>query len=502
MAGIGRFTGCALGNVTSLCLPWTDRNGRTQPAFSHEAALLSLELSSTAYDLDLDAWREAGWRDISYMVDNTLLTGTAVNRPSGGIAGAISDYFQHLAQSRLNRLNPISQLRGALRQREKVDTCKAVVMLRPVSDGQYLVAIGFMGTGKRIYDWFSNFHLKDEEGVHSGFLQLTKEFEKNCGEICFPETARELGLSQLTLTDILKECRFLGSRFRLWMAGHSQGGAIMQLFALRAEKFGVLRQHMIGYSFASPSTVYVAPPCDLASFPLFHIINACDVFPRVGARLHIGQCRIMYPDEAMRSSCYQSAWREPLYREAAWLLGGVGDGGDGFLRILALLNALETLPPDDVWAVISAFVGSLIPEKLLSALGSRRESLLRALIRRAARGYELSTCGKELPKEQLALLTRRVQRLIARYGALPFIQAVLKYITLSHRLRGENSATGTASYQYIVTQRFDSLRRKVWCAPADQMAAPVRSGRRRLPGGRFAAYSAARNCVSARRRNR
>ena len=46
----GRFTGCDLECLTPLCMPWQSINGLLQPAFSHEAALLSLELAATAYE--------------------------------------------------------------------------------------------------------------------------------------------------------------------------------------------------------------------------------------------------------------------------------------------------------------------------------------------------------------------------------------------------------------------------------------------------------------------
>ena len=119
MATIGRFTGCDLSSAAIMGMPWAESGGQLSPQFSQRAAMLSLELASSAYDLKMDQWREAGWHDISYQVDNTLLTGAQVNRPSGrGIASIISDYYQYLAKSRVNRVNPFSQIRGALRQKE------------------------------------------------------------------------------------------------------------------------------------------------------------------------------------------------------------------------------------------------------------------------------------------------------------------------------------------------------------------------------------------------
>ncbi len=486
MSGTGRLTGCDLNDITPLCMPWEENRGLVQPVFSRKAALLSLELASSAYDLDLDAWREAGWRDFSFQVDNTLLTGQAVNGVSGGLSAVISDYFKFLARARLNRINPISQLRGALRQREGSDTCKAVVMLhpRPGPAGRYLVAVGFMGTGRRIYDWFSNFRLNREEGMHAGFLQLTREFEKKAWEICFPETAKELNLDRLTLSDILAECRRPGSRFRLWMAGHSQGGAVMQLFALREIRRGFLRQNMIGYGFASPSAVYARPDCDLGSFPLLHILNADDVFPRIGAALHVGRCRVMYPDTAMRAACAHAVWQDEVFRQAHRLLRSVTDSGGAFLLLWAMLLALGDVPADSAMAALNALAGSLAPEKLASALGSRREDILKALSRRAAQGYGVASEGREPPKETLAVLRGQIAALVTRYGGARFAKAALSCMAVFHRLRGP--------YLYIVTERFDNLVQRVWQPPVSAMEKPMRGKTRRLPGGRYAGLTKAR----------
>ncbi|MBR3738930.1 MAG: hypothetical protein IKN04_00545 [Clostridia bacterium] len=492
MSGTGRFTGCDLSSLMPLCTPWQENCGLAQPVFSRKAALLSLELAASAYDMDLDAWREAGWRDFSFQVDNTLLTGQNVNGASGGgLNGLISDYYRFLAKARLKRINPISQLRGALRQREGADTCKAVVMLHPLSGGggRYLVAIGFMGTGRRIYDWFSNFRLNREEGMHAGFLQLTKEFEKNAGEICFPETARELRTDKLTLADILDECRRPGSRFRLWMAGHSQGGAVMQLYAYRLFCRGFLRQNMIGYGFASPSAVYTRVNFDPNAFPLLHILNADDIFPRMGASLHIGRCRVMYPDEKMRAACYQAAWKDELFRRVNGLLRDVTDSGRAFLLVWAMLQALEDVPADSAMAALNALAGSLAPEKLLSALGSRREDILRALSRRAAQGYAMATEGREPPAETVKVLRGRIAALVLQYGGAQFAKTALSCLGVSHKLRGEVPHQGIAPYQYIVTQRFDDLVQRLWQSPVSAMERTGDRGARRLPGGRFRRFS-------------
>ena len=501
----GRFTDCDLSNASALCMPWVKVNKQLRPPFSQEAAKMSLELAATAYDMRMDAWKEAGWHDISFQVDQTLLTGSAVNGDENRrFSGAITGYYQHLARARLSRQNPITQLRGALRQREDSDTGKSVVMIHRLPGGRYVVAIGFMGTGKRIHDWFSNFRLAREEGMHLGFLQLARKFEAACDRICFPETAKELGLERLTLSDIFQSCRRPDSPFYLWMAGHSQGGAVMQIVAFREIRKGLLRQRMIGYGFTSPSVVYQNPGDDLSGFPLYHIMNGDDAFPRVGAALHIGRRRVFAPDREMREICYRAAWPDPAFRSLLSLTRLIRDSRSGLICTLALLHALEDLPDSESAAVLTGILGRLMPERLLGALGGRLDELLRLLIRKTERGYFLSTGEEKLPDNLILQLRLRMERLIAQYGARPFVKALLLALALPHKLRGSDEKNGVASYQYIITERFGSLCHRLPGSVTDRRPGPTPG--RRQTAGRFARFSAAiarraRHTSDASRRN-
>ncbi len=456
----GACTGCNLGAVTPLCMPWREENHLLRPVFSHDAASLSLELAATAYDLETAAWREGGWYDFSYLIDNELMTGPAVNgeTPEGMFSPALFERSRRAAAALINKQNPISLVRGALRQREESDTCKCLVMMHRTGAGRFIVALGFMGTGKRVYDWVSNFRNEREEGVHQGFLQLTREFESNCGRICFPQTARELGLSRLTLSDVFEECRRPSSRFCIWMAGHSQGGAVMQLAALRLLRRGVLRQHMIGYGFASPSVAYENPGCDLSGVPLFHIVNSDDVTPRIGALLHAGRCMFFHPNGQDRALFYGSAWDQPAFRDALSLLRSVHGSREGLAFAVAFLQAVEQLNDQEAAAVISRMAGSLMPEKMIALLGSRADQFIRYLTRHAQTAYARAAAGETAPESLLRRYRGRVAALIRTYGPQLFARALLSALSGPHRLRGESRATGgQAPYQTIVNQFFECL---------------------------------------------
>ena len=204
----------------------------------------------------------------------------------------------------------------------------------------------------------------------------------------------------------------------------------------------------------------------------------------MGAALHVGRCRVMYPDAAMRAACYQAVWQDDLFRQAHRLLRSVTDSGGAFLLVWVLLLALGDVPTDSAMAALSGLAGSLIPEKLISALGSRREDILQALTARVAQGYRLASEGQEPPKETLNVLRGRMAALILRYGGAQFVKAALSCLALSHRLRG--------SYKYIVTERFGDLVQRLWQPPVSAMEQPERGTARRLPGGRYRGLSEGR----------
>lgn len=491
----GPYTGCALGDVTPLFTPWRDVNHQLMPVFSQGAAALSLELAAAAYDMQTAPWRSAGWRDISYLIDDTLLTGPAVNGETsiGEFSSALAERYQRQAASLVRKQNPISLVRGALRQREASDTCKCLVMCLKTGP-IHTVAIGFMGTGKRVYDWFSNFRTDREEGMHRGFLQLTEEFEANCPLIEFPETARDMGLEKLSLSDIFQACRRPGSRFRIWMAGHSQGGAVMQLAAFREIRRGLLKQNLIGYGFASPSVAYENPGCDLAGVPLFHFINSDDVTPRVGAYLHIGRCMIFKPDAPMRRRCYAKAWDDPAFRAALTLLQNVHGSKTGLTFSLALFRAIESLSDQEAAAAMGKMLGSFLPERMLSALGSRSDQLLRFMMRRAEIAYARATAGEEMPPGLLEQDQKKIAALLRAYGAQKFIRALFQALALPHRLRTkEGEEKGDAPYQLLVNSRFSLLRSYPNSGNVPRITGQPLRAQKAPPGGRFRRGSLRRN---------
>ncbi len=449
---------CDLSHIAPLLEPWQTVNGQRFPRFSPEAARLSLALARAAYTMDMDAWREAGWTDLTFQIDNKLYSGGIVNDSGNFLHEALADWTEYWARTKAKRVNPISQIRGTLRQRETADTCKAVVMIHKALGGRYVVAIGFMGTGRRIYDWISNLRLDNDEGLHLGFHQLTEEFIGKCPEVDFPTVASELGLQKLTLEDIFKECHKTGSRFTLWLAGHSQGGAIMQVLAYRLVMEGTRRTNLIGYGFASPSVVYGNLKCDLAGFPLYHLINSDDLTPRVGAISHVGRCRVMIADDRMARACYRGLTDDEAFADVMRMMRAVRGTSDAAMWTVGFLRMVRELPAEESDMVFKGLFRYFMSERLYQLINERLGELVDFLIRKTEAKCHAILGAEGLPAASLLKYDRMCAELYQKYGAVEFIRALLLVLVRPHKIRTENSEEGIPPYLYMVTERFDDLR--------------------------------------------
>lgn len=475
-AGCGPVTGRALDELESLTLPFVrDPFYRLRPPFSREAAELSLELADMTYTLELEPWMEAGWNDFSIQIDDTLQSGMTHGGSADGerMRALINAFKVRRAKAALRERNPVSQVMSALRQRERSDTIKAVCMMHPLPQGRFLLAIGFMGTGKRFYDWISNFRFTTEEGFHKGFYQLCTYFEQGAESIVFPATAQALGLEKLTLGEVLSEMRSLKSRFSLWMTGHSQGGAVMQVFCHRLlTDWGIPMQNMVGYGFASPTVATGRLVYDPAAYPLYHILNSDDMVPRMGALLHLGLC-LEYPaDTALRERCYglsalpaDVAAREALRpcQQAMVDTPSILLYSTAFLQCVAEEKGEEGLNNllGRKWAVPAV-------DRVLVMAGDKAMDLLSRLIENAQNGH-IALTGHPMDAEDLRALRERMRPMVRDIPFRRLAGAVLAYAMSPHHLvRGQEEG----AYAAIVRDGLERLRPFIWLNAGEGM--PVR----------------------------
>ena len=467
-----------LSRLDSLTAPFAKGPfGQRMPPLSPEAIRQSLALAEMTYTLDITPWLAAGWRDFSFQIDNVLESSgqhtekSSIQTPGDAAFQQLAELHRmRRAQAALRARNPVGQVLAALRQREGSDTVKAVCMAHPLPDGKHLIAIGFMGTGKRFYDWFSNFRFSDEDGFHRGFSQLCTHFEEGLSSISFPATAMQLGLDRLTLSDILAQLQHPDSRFQLWMAGHSQGGAVMQVFTHRLlHQRGVLARHIRGFGFASPTAASARLTGRPYAYPLWHIQNRDDLVCRIGAQVHLGQCLAFEPDEAFRQQiCPDPA----LPADAAcrqWLrpfLYGIRDTADNLLNVTALmLCAVEEKGEDALNLLMDRGRSLAVLDWLYAFAGDRAQSAVRQLEQHQRRMYRELT-GNDM---DAALLRSRIEQFRPYVAATPLrriLTGLAACLTQPHLLNNEDPAKPGA-YRLIVNRYLHRLRPFRWEMRAD-----------------------------------
>lgn len=472
-SGGGPITGCDLGEVACLARPMRrDPFYRLRPPFSPEAARLSLELSGMTYTLELDPWIDAGWYDINIQIDNTLQSGLVVGSAANGerMRAAISAFKMRRAKASLKSGNPITQVVGALRQREHSDTIKAVVMMHRLPGGGYLLAIGFMGTGKRLYDWISNFRFTTQDDFHKGFLQLCSCFERSEESIVFPETAEELGLERLTLGDVLSELRSAKSRFRLWMSGHSQGAAVMQLFTHRLiTDGGAQPQNIVGYGFASPTVATARARLDPAAYPLIHILNSDDVVPRIGACVHLGLCLHYQAGEDIKRATYRwsdlpadVAARDALFPYIIQMV----DTPSILMHGAALLTCLvEERGEDWVNALMDSWWSVGFIDRFITFANDRAVSWTERIVAYCRQGY-LAVTGRDMDTLELTLLCDNMRPMARAFPVRRLLGALFAYLGAPHHITLDGVASD-GSYAYIVKRELNALRPFIWERGAD-----------------------------------
>lgn len=459
-----------LTRLDSLTAPFAqDPFGQLMPPPLPDAIRQSLALAEMTYTLDITPWLAAGWRDFSFQIDNVLESSShssSIQTPGDAAFQRLAELHRmRRAQSALRARNPVGQVLAALRQREGSDTVKAVCMAHPLPDGKHLIAIGFMGTGKRFYDWFSNFRFSDEDGFHQGFSQLCRHFEDSLCQLSFPATAAALGLETLTLNDILLELKEPDSRFQLWMAGHSQGGAVMQVFTHRLlTQWGVQSRHLRGFGFASPTAASAGLTDKPFAYPLWHILNCDDLVCRIGAQVHLGQCLEFRPDEAFRQQVCPAPSLPADDACRRWLrpvLFSIRDTADNLLTVTALmLCAAEEKGEDALNLLMDRGRSLAVLDWLYAFAGDRAQSMVKQLEAHQRRMYRELT-GRDMDQTQLRRRMEELRPHVAATSLRRILTGLAACLTQPHLLN-EDDPSKPGAYRLIVNRYLHRLRPFRW----------------------------------------
>lgn len=415
--------------------------------YDRDAGRFALELAAAAYTFELEPWLNAGFTDITLQVEKRLMSGIRAGEEATFRQNMRNNFSQMLARHVTNTQNPLSQVRGLIMKVWESESGKALVMLRPLENGRILVAIGFAGTGRKLYDWIPNFRFAKQEGFHGGFYSVAKQFMDNADKIVFPSLGENDG-RPLSLVDIIEDAKKPDSRFFLFAAGHSQGSAVLQIWLHLLSMQGVQKQNMLGYGFAAPSV------CgdDLASpgLPVILIANSDDVVARVGLSRHFGTQYVYRVDDVFIEKCYGSLIEDPLYQLIRHTLNDIAGTKEALLTVLAHIYALSYMDEEDAAPLIKAFLPFAMPD----AANQSAHSLI-CLSRRYCRQTYQDLFGEPDRKALLALAKKYYFTIKKEPG---YAATMVKALWMPHHLYLPDSlAPQMAAYAYIAVRGYPEL---------------------------------------------
>ncbi|NLC33268.1 MAG: hypothetical protein GX781_08225 [Clostridiales bacterium] len=455
MSHYGRFTQIDLADLSFLSSRMQDPS-----QLNREASRFALELAALSYDFQVSPWLDAGWTDISIQADERLLGGVGVtqlaDRP---LYQRMVNEFVPVAARRVIKSNHnIKQIAGMLwKPTPSTRTGKAISMIHPLENGRFVVAIGFMGTGKRRMDWEVNFRLSHPENFHQGFLDTAIQFEENSEKINFDQTAALLDIPALTLKDVLEEASKPNSRFTIFATGHSQGAAVLQVWVWRQMQKGLLRENVLGYGFASPSVTSLSAD-KIKNYPIFHFSNSDDAFSKIGLFRHIGKGYIYHADDEFRAFCYQGHETDEVFMKLISWFNKFEGTQDAISFSLAYLQALSVLPVEDIQASLAIMGGTNRAERFLLNQDEPVYGILRFMNRLLLSNYK--SAMKKLPDEHyISDMADSLQQQIEYAGAERFARTIFQVLGVPHTLVFRDIATpGLAPYHYMVIRGFGEMR--------------------------------------------
>lgn len=443
--------------------PAPDAWGVMRTPFSPHIARMSAELAADGYELDIKPWIAAGWDDCIFIVEDRVVV---LDRESDSRLAAIeSEWKLHRAKTMIRGVSPISDLMRAVRQLFVTDLSKSIVMTNTMPNGQAIIAISFIGTTQKYYDWFTNFKFQQKTGMHSGFLALATQFEEQSTRILLPKLAAELGEETFSLADAILAAKGPEARISFWISGHSQGGAIVQTYTHLLMAQGVPAERIHAYSFAAPTVASAdaAVGLDPKAYPIYNIVNMDDAVPRIGAELRLGMDWLYHPSNAFRKRHYRVTDEDWIAVDRAIHLNmQIQTTKDAIIWGIALSHLMRDLEHDHG---LEAFFAELVPQ--LSTLQRvNLSSLDIANFLAKTLTNQLKSLTGEDPDETLCEhYAAGMHAMMKEYGAKQSSHALLRSISGPHRIRGDKRDEGyVPPYIAIVRRHLSECEQGIWLA--------------------------------------
>ena len=409
---------------------------------------MAAAMASAAYGLELEPFLATGWQDACAQLGGRVTDGLNLTESRTSPEGL------RQARRRLDRRRQITRsLPASLVEMRSGSGVKALIMLRRLPDGRFVVAISFMGSVE-LDDWIANFDMINEDGLHRGYLRRAEAFEALEEEIDFPQAAEQLGLERLTLRTVVEACARDSGWFRLFLTGHSLGAAVMQVYALRLLRERGVRPKLVqGVGFASPMVAAANALDDPSAFPLWHVLNSDDCVPCLGAEVHLGLCLRCRSDWDLRRACYGLSWDEETFRAERLVMPiytMMRDTPSALSMTCGILQAVIDKEPADFLPALGR-IGADRPaiQRILEAGDNRSDRFLRRILHRAEAAC-VSVCGHGTDPALVEEARRLFAEASEELGLKGALNAMVRIGSSVHAMQHEDGTQ--APYQWIAQQ--------------------------------------------------
>jgi hypothetical protein len=440
-----------LGDITQVDLSGTEIF-LSKEKFSEAGIRFALELSALSYNLNIRPWVDAGWSDITIKIRDRLFHSIDTSDSDSliqSLYNSIAPYFGK--KTKHKKIKKRKKIKKQIVTPYKAEYGRAIIMSKEIADCKFAIAITFAGTGRNLTSWLSNFDFAHEDGIHAGFKKLTDTFFAQVNNIEFPSIAEKLGFESLALRDILLSVKNDNSPFLVFVSGHSQGAALLQLFIYNLLMQEVKRKNILGYGFAAPTTV--SNNFEQIDMPINLINFENDVFTRLGIQKHIGNVYLFQADDMLKAACYGDLAEDTMFQNAISYLLSIKNTEESLFSTLAFTYALSYLPAKMQSGVFEG--GFSLLRILPSDDTSTSISLMRAFLRDR---YVLLT-GHEPDKQSLLNKAKEYLILMNKFGAKKLMEANMTAIRASHSLRLDEKGELISCYAYIALKGFEKLKK-------------------------------------------
>lgn len=288
---------------------------------------------------------------------------------------------------------------------------------------KYIVIISIAGSSADINDWRHNMQLELEDSLHAGFLKNSRDVLDKFRNIQLNELKKELGLSSLSLMDIVQECAMPRSRFCLFFTGHSKGAAIVQILNhILINEYYVCRKNLFSIVFASPSVASIDFLYNTNRYPIININNIDDVISHYGALKHLG-CVIEFIPDARHYK-----FSDTMQSKLLDILRSVHGEQYGFIFLHALIMDGKN---------IDTLSHLLIPKHIL-------ESYVRNLEQ-----YYKDTNASNIDIQESKILQANVSSIYKKCNIKDTLHSIYEYIECTHKLYAKYSP-----YQHFVNKGY------------------------------------------------